>query len=71
MDSTECFPAVLDELCSSSLGTCVTMPGNACRPVGSGILEDEQRDQMSSVMARHGGISLGVNYMIDQEKTVW
>ena len=56
----------MDELYSSSLGTGVTMR------VGSGIREDEQRDRMNPVMAKHGEFALGVmKYMIEQEKTVW
>ena len=34
--------------------------------------EDEQGDRMDPVMAKHGEFALDViNYMIEQEKTVW
>ena len=60
----------MNELYSSSFGTGVTMR-DRLPPRWVWNHEDEQRDRMDPVMAKHGEFALDViNYMIEQEKTV-
>ncbi|KAK4150193.1 hypothetical protein C8A00DRAFT_46348 [Chaetomidium leptoderma] len=68
----ECFPAVVDEIYSTTLATDVALREIVCRLVGSLIGDREQRERMDEVMRKHGDFAVGVmNYMIEQEKSVW
>ncbi|KAK4459453.1 hypothetical protein QBC42DRAFT_207970 [Cladorrhinum samala] len=69
---SESFPAVVDELYSTTPQTDLAMREIVCRLVGSGVRDTKQKERMEWVMRKHGDFAVGVmNYMIQSESHIW
>jgi hypothetical protein len=68
----ESFPAVVDELYTTTSDTDVAMREIVCRLVGPNMLRHEQRARLEEVMRKHGDFAVAVmNHMAETQRCLW
>lgn len=68
----EWFPAVVDEVYTTTPPTDVGMREIVCRLVASGIKQNGLRERMAGVMRKHGDFAVGVlSYVLSLEQHKW